>query len=514
MSRVAESGASLPRRVAPKSRYGVWYRGRAGVLDLFLRHQSTRAGAGPGSDSRADQASHRWLSYKDFGILAALSDVSAIVVASLVTGVAYHWFFLGYVASMAEQFGVGALLAAIVGPQMKLRGLYTPDSLLSVRPQVAPVIFIWSTAVLLLIGVSFALKISEEMSRASILSLALTAPLLIVSQRVMLRSAMLASIKNGRLKRSRIIVITRGLEAALASHATSLLHDVAETYELPQDPEDIRHVLANIVSTARGLNISEIHLAMDWDHWSDTKHLLTELRVLPIPVRLIADRRAREILQYPRQQLRGVVSFELQRAPLTACERIAKRAFDLAAATVGLLVIAPFLLTISLAVWIESPGPILFRQTRGGFNGRTFEILKFRTMFVMENGPTIIQATSNDCRVTRLGRLLRRYSIDELPQLFNVLRGDMSLVGPRPHALAHDRQYGSLISTYPCRHHVKPGITGWAQVNGFRGETPRLHLMKQRVELDLWYVTNWSFLLDLRILCRTVLEIRRSRNAF
>ena len=130
------------------------------------------------------------------------------------------------------------------------------------------------------------------------------------------------------------------------------------------------------------------------------------------------------------------------------------------------------------------------------------------------DGPTIIQATSNDHRVTRMGRLLRPYSIDELPQLFNVLRGDMSLVGPRPHALAHDVQYGDLISSYLCRHHVRPGITGWAQVNGFRGETPTVSLMKQRVELDLWYVTNWSFLLDLRILFRTVLEICRSRNAF
>jgi putative colanic acid biosynthesis UDP-glucose lipid carrier transferase len=498
--------------VASKGRYGAWQAGGDGVLDR--KRLPIRAGSGPESDSTVDAASNRWLSYKDFGLLAALSDVSAIVVASVVTGIAYHWLAFGYVGSIAEMLGIGALLAAIVGPQMKLRGFYAPDSLLSVRPHVSPVTFIWSTAVLLLIGVSFVLKITEEMSRASILLLAIIAPLLILSQRAMLRSAMLASIKKGRLKRSRIIVITQGPQAESAYHATSLVNDIANTYELPQGLEAIRDALGKIVSTAHGLKVREIHLAMDWDRWSQTKQLLTELRMLPVPVRLIADTSAREILQYPQQQLRGVVSFELQRAPLTACERAAKRAFDLAAATVGLLAAAPVLLMVSLAVWTESPGPILFRQTRGGFNGRTFEILKFRTMFVMENGSTIVQATSNDPRVTRLGRLLRRYSIDELPQLFNVLWGDMSLVGPRPHALAHDRQYGSLILSYPCRHHVKPGITGWAQVNGFRGETPTLHLMKQRVELDLWYVTNWSFLLDLQILCRTVWEIFRSRNAF
>src|SRR3979409_836067 len=140
-------------------------------------------------------------------------------------------------------------------------------------------------------------------------------------------------------------------------------------------------------------------------------------------------------------------------------ERAARRVFDIAVATVGLMAIAPFLLAVSLAVWIESPGPILFRQTRGGFNGRAFQILKFRPMRGMEDGPTTIQAPSNAHRLTRIGRWLRRSSVDELPQLINVLRGDMSLVGPRPHALAHDVHYSSLIVNYPCRHHVKPGIT-------------------------------------------------------
>jgi exopolysaccharide biosynthesis polyprenyl glycosylphosphotransferase len=234
-----------------------------------------------------------------------------------------------------------------------------------------------------------------------------------------------------------------------------------------------------------------------------------------LPVRLIADATASDILQSPQQKLCGAVRFELQRAPLTQSERAAKRGFDIAAATCGLLALAPVLLAISLAVWIESPGhPILFRQRRGGFNGRAFLILKFRTMHVIEDGAMVAQATRHDDRVTRIGRWLRRTSFDELPQLINVVLGDMSLVGPRPHALAHDGQYGELISNYPCRHHVKPGITGWAQVNGLRGETPTLGLMKRRVELDLWYVSNWSLWLDLRILMQTVREVLRSRNAF
>ena len=465
--------------------------------------------------SGADAASHLPLSYDDFGVLAALSDVCAIVVASMATGSAYHWLAYGRVGSVAEFFGVGAILAALTAALMKLKNLYTPDSLLSVRSQVSPIILVWSSVVLFLLGVSFTLKISEGLSRGSMLSLAITAPLLILGQRLLVKRTMLAILQNGWLKRSKIVLITREPKDTAASDETLRAYDVVGTYVLPSDSEGIRRVLANLVGAARGANIlSEVHLAMDWNRLSDMKKVLAELRVLPVPVRLIADATAREILQHPQRSLGGVVSFELQRPPLTAGERAAKRAFDVAAATAGLLAIAPLLLAISFAVWIESPGPVLFRQTRGGFNGRAFQILKFRTMRVMEDGPTIIQATSNDHRLTRIGRWLRRSSVDELPQLINVLRGDMSLVGPRPHALAHDVQYSRLISNYPYRHHVRPGITGWAQVNGFRGETPTVDKMRQRVELDLWYATNWSFWLDLRILFWTVLEICRTRNAF
>jgi putative colanic acid biosynthesis UDP-glucose lipid carrier transferase len=455
------------------------------------------------------------LSYDEFVILAALSDVSAIVVASMLTGSAYHWLAFGRVGSVVEFFGVGAILAALAVALMKLRGLYTPDSLLSVRSQIAPILLIWSSVVFFLLGVSFTLKISEELSRGSMLSLAISAPFLILGQRFLLKRTMLAILHKGWLKRSNVVLITRDPKTTPAGDETRRAYEVVGTYVLPPDSQGTRRVLAKIVSAARGSNmIKEVHLAMDWNRWSDMKQVLTELRVLPVPVRLIADATAREILQYPQQNLGGLVSFEVQRPPLTAGERAAKRAFDIAVATVGLLAIALFLLAVALAVWIESPGPILFRQARGGFNGRAFQILKFRTMRVMEDGPTITQATSRDQRVTRLGRWLRRSSVDELPQLINVLRGDMSLVGPRPHALAHDVQYSSLISNYPYRHHVKPGITGWAQINGLRGETPTVALMKRRVELDLWYATNWSFWLDLRILFRTVVEVCRTRNAF
>jgi len=169
---------------------------------------------------------------------------------------------------------------------------------------------------------------------------------------------------------------------------------------------------------------------------------------------------------------------------------------------------------VALAIKLDSPGPVLFMQTRHGFNGKRFKILKFRTMTVLEDGATIPQAVRGDSRVTRIGLWLRKTSIDEIPQFFNVLKGDMSIVGPRPHAVAHDSYYAELISRYAFRHHVKPGITGWAQVHGCRGETRTVHSMKERVDHDIWYVGNWSLLLDLYIILRTAVEVMRSRNAY
>jgi len=196
---------------------------------------------------------------------------------------------------------------------------------------------------------------------------------------------------------------------------------------------------------------------------------------------------------------------ELQRAPLTQTEQVLKRAVDLVLASLGLVLLAPLMIVVAAMIRLETPGPVFFVQTRNGFNGRTFGVRKFRTMRVTEDGPVIRQATRNDPRVTRVGRLLRRTSFDELPQLFNVIAGDMSLVGPRPHAVAHNFEYQKLIRNYAHRYQLKPGITGWAQANGLRGETKSVEMMARRVEFDLWYINNWSLWLDVKILFRTLL---------
>ena len=182
---------------------------------------------------------------------------------------------------------------------------------------------------------------------------------------------------------------------------------------------------------------------------------------------------------------------------------LAKRALDIVLASLLLILFSPVLALVSLAIVLDSRGPLLFRQMRTGLNGKIFPIFKFRSMHVMEDGAEVKQAVDGDIRVTRVGRIIRKLSLDELPQLFNIIEGDMSLVGPRPHAVAHDEYFGAAISSYAVRQQVKPGITGWAQVNGARGATPTLEIMQRRVDLDAWYVVHASFTLDLKILART-----------
>ncbi|WP_276082316.1 sugar transferase [Methylobacterium sp. GC_Met_2] len=182
------------------------------------------------------------------------------------------------------------------------------------------------------------------------------------------------------------------------------------------------------------------------------------------------------------------------------------------ASIAAVIVLAPSLAIIALMIRVDSRGAALFRQTRTGLNGRTFLIYKFRTMPVDEDDTVVQQAQRGDARLTGLGAILRKTSLDELPQLLNVLRGEMSLVGPRPHALAHDSHYGALIATYQRRFAVRPGITGWAQITGSRGPTPEIADMQRRIELDLWYVENRSFTLDLKILIATALHILPNRS--
>ena len=263
--------------------------------------------------------------------------------------------------------------------------------------------------------------------------------------------------------------------------------------------------IKEIVDVTRQEKIGCVFLLLSWEDRRSIERLTELLRALSIPVYLLPDRNVAHFLGGRLVNIGTAWTAEIKRAPLTSTEQACKRMIDLLIASAVLMTLTPIMLLVAALIKLESRGPVLFMQTRNGFNGRSFKMCKFRTMSVLEDGPVIRQATKGDPRVTRFGRLLRRTSIDELPQLLNVIFGDMSLVGPRPHASAHNTEYEKIIANYAYRYHVKPGLTGWAQVNGLRGETQIIDLMKQRIEFDLWYINNWSLWLDFNILLRTLL---------
>jgi putative colanic acid biosynthesis UDP-glucose lipid carrier transferase len=217
------------------------------------------------------------------------------------------------------------------------------------------------------------------------------------------------------------------------------------------------------------------------------------------------------------QQPRAVHNpvLRLNRHGITGWNKIVKRLMDVVLGSILLIFLAPLMLVIAIGIKLDSPGPVFFRQERVGFNRAVIVVLKFRTMVdALEPNPYVLQARRDDPRVTRFGRTLRRRSFDELPQFFNVLRGEMSLVGPRPHALAHDRHFATLADDYVGRHCVLPGITGWAQINGLRGETDTLDKVRDRVRYDLAYIDNWSVALDLKIILQTALLVLFDINAY
>ena len=277
---------------------------------------------------------------------------------------------------------------------------------------------------------------------------------------------------------------------------------------------ELKTCVDRIFELARTSGYGEIYVLAEGFSENRLSELLLSLQLVPRAVRLIPDASVARLLEMPVHHVGRISTIELQKTPQTRAQWTVKRFVDLVIAIPIAIFISPLLAFIAIAVKLDSRGPVIFRQQRLGYRSRAFQIMKFRTMMVLEDGAQVVQASRNDPRVTRVGRFLRKTSLDELPQIFNVLRGDMSLVGPRPHARAHDALYASLIENYEIRQHVKPGITGWAQVNGFRGETLDIEKMRERVEHDIWYAKNASMALDFAILLRTALLVLRQTNAY
>jgi Undecaprenyl-phosphate glucose phosphotransferase len=458
------------------------------------------------------------------GAVFAAADAGTIILASLVGAQGYQLFISGVAWNSNFHIGAGVTAALIYILIGRSSGFYQASDIFSLRRSGPRIVWQWLLTSLSLALLAFLFRIGVEFSRGSIICFAVLALASLFASRFLMKVALNWAARQGRVQGRRVVVA--GLRDELAAvGGGDLLRRFGLTevgrVAFPSHGDwslaATKGILASLdkaLGVARDRGAEEIVLALCWNDLRGVELVRERLRDSPLPVQLLPDRKVRYLTENPAFSVGRSFAIEIQRTPLSKLEQLAKRALDIAGACFALLLLSPLMLLTALAIKVDSPGPVLFRQHRSGFNAKRFLIFKFRTMSVMEEGDRVSQAVRHDPRVTRLGAVLRATSIDELPQLFNVLRGDMSLVGPRPHAVAHDDHYGKLLSEYAFRHHVKPGITGWAQIQGCRGGTAEVWQMKRRVDFDLWYINNWSLGLDLVVLVRTFLEVVRPRNAY
>lgn len=398
---------------------------------------------------------------------------------------------------------------------MRIQKLYSPERLIVIDDQARSVLSAWCGAFLILASGVFTWGVSHDLSRGDILMFWAIGAVGLLIHRLVWRAVLPRALESGAL-RGRTVVSMSCEEAVPQRFADNLSrygYHILAHFHVPAGEPSAEDVVDNVISLCRTSDVEEVLLFVDPERMTYLRSIAKRLRVLPLPVTLVPFGALAQLFQRTHSDIGDTVAIEIQRAALSPTEQAVKQLIDIVVAVTALTILAPLMISVAIAIKLDSEGPVFFRQTRHGFNGRPFGIYKFRSMTVMEDGEVVRQAQKNDDRVTRVGYWIRRLSIDELPQLLNVVYGDMSIVGPRPHASAHDRYFTSAIEKYAFRHHVKSGITGWAQVRGARGETDTLDKMQRRVELDLWYINNWSVWLDFSIMIRTIFVVFGTENA-
>ncbi|MEL6198148.1 MAG: undecaprenyl-phosphate glucose phosphotransferase [Pseudomonadota bacterium] len=382
------------------------------------------------------------------------------------------------------------------------------------------------TAFLLFLTIVVSLKAQDIFAKRWLLAYAISAVVALVAARLLIWQVF-GWLGKREIIRRRILVLGTGKQAQQFLSRLDQIRPYFTSIDgiFTKKPERIGTEIAGrrvsgdfeqMIAVARRGDIDDIVIALPWSEEALVGETLDALRELPINVSMSTDLVGYKLAFRP---VMGSASqlpvFEVVQRPISGWSFVLKRLEDYVIATVAIIVLSPLLLLTAIAIKLDSPGPVFFRQRRLGFNNDEFEIYKFRSMYHRPQPEVATpQATKDDPRITRVGHVIRRTSIDELPQLFNVLNGTMSLVGPRPHAIDHNADFGRRIRGYFVRHKVKPGITGWAQVCGLRGETPALDKMQARVEHDIYYAENWSLLFDLRILVQTVFVVLFQRNAY
>ncbi len=472
------------------------------------------------------RANKRKAWFKNFFFLcAACLDAVALFTMCIVVGTVYHLTVFGESPVFENLYQVGSLIGLLFVLPNIARYEYQFTNYLTSRGHTKRLFQLWNLVFLSTAALGFLTKTSTGFSRLTIVLFYIFGFLTVLLVRSTIVHIVRSSSKKGNISVRRAFLVgtpnelksfgeryqpwNLGLEITGMATLSGKMNTTGSQIDI-----EIERDIERAVSTARTLDIDDVFILVPWSKDGLINHCVQAFLNLPLAVHLGPERIFDNFNDIRISKIGPIASLNLVRRPLSAIEQLQKRLLDIALSTIGLIILIPLFGIIALMIKLDSKGPVLFRQKRFGFNQQQFAIYKFRSMTTADNGKTIIQASREDTRVTRIGWWLRRLSFDELPQLWNVFLGQMSLVGPRPHALAHDKEFEQKISLYARRHNVKPGITGWAQVNGFRGETETDIKMQGRVTHDLYYIDNWSIWMDLKILILTVISRKARSNSY
>ena len=454
------------------------------------------------------------------GVIVALDSFAILLVGSL----SYFLITEGTVEDTGYYFAAIAFVWLVAVTLLKFGGLYQWDPLLYPLRFVDKILVAFATTFLFLMAAAFSLKISAEFSRLWAGTFAVSSCIAALLLRIV-SSYIVGKLVDGRFLLRHLVIVGSGEQVCrlLRQMELSRPRFVSLLGVFADRPETLGKIgvpilggYGDLPSYIRFNDVDDVVISLPWAAEDEVIQITHMLRELPVNVYLGADLIGFRLQFRPPPEHFGQLPLhEVLGRPLAGWGGFQKAVLDYTLAVLLTVVLLPVMVLIAVAIKLESKGPVVFRQQRYGFANRRFEIYKFRTM--VHDRPSqgaTIQATRNDPRVTVLGRILRRFSLDELPQLFNVLNGTMSLVGPRPHAIDHNETYAQMIRGYFARHRVKPGLTGWAQVNGLRGETKTVDMMEARVKHDVYYVENWSLLFDFKILAMTAIICFTGRNSY
>jgi len=434
-----------------------------------------------------------------------------------------HYFYFSLFADGSLQLTItasfiGALLSVII---FRRRGLYSPRRIDRWWDAVGKLIASWAIAFLAVVTIGFLVKISDTYSRGWAISWFVSGTASLIVVRVLI-SAVLKHPSVAPALVRRVAIVGSGEQARQTiQHLKNDNHiEIVGTYASPlvpnnqSEPRSHQKQIRDLLENVQTKQIYDVILALHRNEEASLWAIAETLAEYPVSVYLAPEAFDLRNSHLKIEKIGSVTTTTLLSPPLVGWHRVIKGLEDRVLAAAFLLFFAPLFLFIAIAIKFESKGPVFFVQRRHGFNHEVIPVIKFRTMSALEDGNSIVQATRDDDRTTRVGRFLRRSSLDELPQLLNVVKGQMSIVGPRPHAIAHNEMYTTMIRSYSKRHTVKPGITGWAQINGYRGATPDPKMMEKRIEYDLFYIANWSLWLDIKIILLTPLRGLVHPNAY